>query len=202
MSTTGTQMITKVRQRLADTTNSTFGTDELLKWINDGSDEFAATTGVISTTANITTDAATFTFDLLTSLSNYLNVFTVAFAGVPLDFAPRHEIHTVWGEDTGTPLAWSVWGDVLYIDLKASTASGSSALNAFYTRTPTLMTAVGNTFDFPATWEYAVVAYACYRAHDSKRETGLAERARAEFDVARQAAAKVTETKLTTGGYG
>lgn len=199
---TGTQLNTKIRQRLADSTDASFGDDELMRWANDGSDEFAATTGCMSDSTNIPTDGATFSFDLITALTNYTNVFAVTYAGIPLDYAPRHEIRTQWGASAGTPLAWSVWGDKLYTDLKGATATGANALTAFYTRTPTLMTAVGNTFDFPATWEFAIIAYVCYRAHDSKRETGLADRARAEFDVARQAAAKITEAKLMTGGYG
>lgn len=199
---TGTQIITKIRQRLADSTDNSFGNDELMRWLNDGADEFAATTGIISQATDIAADGATFEYTLTSDLTNYVNVFAVYYASVPLDYAPRHEIRSIWGATVGTPLAWSVWGDVLSIDLKATTASSGSALEVFYTRTPVRLTAVGDIFDFPDEWDYAAIAYACYRAHDSKRETGLADRARAEFDVARQAAAKIAETKLMTGGYG
>ena len=196
----GSDIITKVRERIEDIDDQSFDDTILLSFINDGATEFAATTGVIQDTVTIDT-ANDYIFDLVSPLTNHINVFAVQYALVPLDWMTQAEVSTQLGVSTGTPTAWTVWGDKLYLDIKATTASGVNALTVYYTRTPTNMTATSDTLDFPARWEPAIVAYAAYRAHDSNRESGLADRQRAEFDSMRQAASGISNAQIQSSGY-
>lgn len=200
---TGLTLLNRSRDRLSDATDQSFDNTVLMRYANDGAKEFTSTTGVLQSTDTINTDgsASTFTTNNTTGL---INVFQVQYAKVPLDFSPRNEIAIRWGATVGTPLAWSIWAEILYFDLIPTSASGSNAITIFYTRNPVAMdeSDTSSTFDFPDEWETFIVSYIVYRALDSIREGSLAARARQEFDLGRQAAATSVQNKLLGGGYG
>jgi hypothetical protein len=193
---TGTTLIDQIRDELQDTTDTSFGTAELLRYLNRGAKEFCATTGCLQDTQTINTDGATFSFTLSASCTNLVAVFDVEYAGVPLSRTYRHEVIYQFGASAGTPTAWYEFKGVLYIDLKATTATGSSALTVFYLRTPTDMTAVGSTFDFPDEWESAIISYALARCYKSQRDTILAEQEMRKYETMRQTAFAINKFKL------
>jgi len=193
---TGTTLITKIRDELQDTTDASFGTAELLRYLNRGATEFCATTGCLQDTQTINTDGATFSFTLSASCTNLITVYGLQYAGIFLPPTYIHEITYKFGASVGTPTTWYQFGGVLYIDLKATTATGTSALNVFYLRTPTDMTAVGSTFDFPNEWESAIVAYAMARCYASQRDTVLEAKQMAKYETMRQTAFAINKYKL------
>jgi hypothetical protein len=193
---TGTTVIAEVRDELQDTTDTSFGTAELLRYINRGATEFCATTGCLQDSTTINTDSTNFKFTLSTSLTNPLVVFAVEYAGVPLYRTYRHEVSYQFGASTGTPTAWYEFAGALYLDLIATTATGSDALTVFYVRIPTDMSAVGSTFDFPDEWKPAIVQYAMARCYASQRDTVLEAKCMAEYEKLRQSAYAINKWKL------
>lgn len=200
---TGLTLINRTRDRLSDATDQSFDNTVLMRYANDGAKEFTSTTGVLQSTTTINTDGSASTFST-SSIAGLINVFQTQYAQVPLDFSPRNEIAIQWGASVGTPLAWSIWAQLLYFDLIPTLATGSSAVTIFYTRNPVAMdeSDTSSTFDFPSEWETFIVSYMVYRALDSMREGALAERPRQEYDQGRQAAAASVQSKLLGGGYG
>ena len=201
---TGLTLLTRARDRLSDATDQSFDDTTLMRYANDGAKEFTSTTGVQQATTTIDTNGVKSTFSISSSAPTFINVFQVHYAEIPLDFSPRNEIGIRWGASVGTPSAWSIWTKTLYLDLIPTAATGSNAITIFFTRTPTVMdeSDTSSTFNFPGEWEYAIISYIVYRALDSMREGVLADRARQEFDIARQAAASSNQNKLLGGGYG
>lgn len=203
MTTVASEIITKVRLRLDDQSDTSIDDNVIIEFANDGAREFSSTTGVIQDTSNIASDNSHFTFDILGGLTNWVNIFAVNFAGLPLIWQPRYEISEVYGSESTTPTKWSIWGDLLYLDKVAPTATGADAINLFYTRYSTNMDTndTGATFDFPDKWLPAIISYVQYRILDSDRDDGLADRAKAEYDALRKNAALINEAVLQGGGY-
>ncbi len=193
---TGTTLIAKVRDELQDTTDASFSTSELLRYLNRGATEFCATTGCLQDTATINTNGATFSFTLSSSCTNLVAVFNVQYAGIFLAPTYIHEITYKFGASVGTPTAWYQFAAVLYIDLKATTATGSSALTVFYLRTPVDMSAVGSAFDFPNEWESGIISYALARCYKSQRDTILAEQEMVKYETMRATALAINKFKL------
>lgn len=193
---TGQTVIDQIRDELQDTTDTSFGDEELLRYINRGAMEFCATTWCLQDTAYIATDASHFMFTQSTYLTNPVILFAVEFNGTPLTRTYRHEISYKFGESSGTPTSWYEFGKVLYIDLIAPSASDASALNVFYVRTPTDMTAVSSTFDFPDEWESAIVNYGIARAFVTQRDTILAAEHMSKYEAMRQDAIINNRVKL------
>jgi len=196
---TGQNIIDDIRDELADTTDLSFGDALLLRYINRGAKEFSATTGCLQATANINTDNTNFSFTLSGSCTNLVKVFDVQFNGVPLSPTFRHEVSYEFGASSATPDNTTVWyefGGVLYISVIAPTATGSSALNVFYLRTPTDMSAVSSAFDFPDEWDSAIVNYAIARCRYTDRDAILASTEMARYDTMRQTALLINKGKL------
>lgn len=192
----GSDIITKIRDELQDADDGSFGDALLLRYINRGATEFCATTGCLQDTDTINTDSTNFQFTLSTYLTKYVVVFDVEYNGTPLSRTYRHELSYKFGASTGTPTAWYEFKGILYLDLIASTATGSSALTVFYTRTPTDMTAVDSTFDFPNEWESAIISYATARCFISQRDAVLASEQMTKYESMRQTVYHINKYKL------
>ena len=173
---TGQNIIDQIRDELLDTTDLSIDDAVLLRYINRGAKEFCTFSGALQDTANISTDATNYTFTLSASLTNPVVVFNVSFNGVPLSRTFKHEVSYAFGASSGTPdnsNAWYEYAGVLYIEIIPPTATGSSALNIDYIRFPVAMSAVSSTFDFPAEYEPAIVAYGIARARYTDRDSIL-----------------------------
>ena len=196
---TGTTLINQVRDILVDTTDQAFTDAEILRYLNRGAKEFCATTGCLQSTVTINTDNSNFKFTLSASTTNLLVVFDVEFNGVPLSRTYRHQVSFEYGASSGTPdntTSWYEFGGVLFIELVAPSATGSSALTVFYIRTPTEMSAVGSTFDFPGEWEPAIVNYAIAQCFAVQRDTILEAKHMGEYEKMRQSAFAINKSKL------
>ncbi len=199
---TANDLIIKARRRLNDFTDESFEDAPLIDWTNQGAKEFTSRAAVLQSADTINTDGSNSTFNV-SNLTNFVNAFSVQYAGIQLGFTPRPQIIIAWGTSVGTPVTWSIWGELLYFDVIPTLATGSDAITVFYSRTPTEMSTSDTSaaFDFPQEWEFAIVAYMTYRALDSIREGSLASRQRAEFDAALASAAEVTAAKTLGGGF-
>ena len=193
---TGQNIIDEIRDELQDTTDLSFGTAELLRYINRGAKEFCATTGCLQQASIITTNGTANSWPLSTSLTNPFKVFAVEFAGTPLSPTYHHEVTYDFGGSSGTPTAWYEFGGRLYVDTIPPSASGTSALTVWYLRTPTDMTAVSSTFNFPDEWDSAIVQYAIARCHHSNRDTVLEATHMAKYEAMRQTAFAINKNKL------
>lgn len=193
---TGQNIIDEIRDELQDTTDLSFGTAELLRYINRGAKEFCATTGCLQDVATINTDGAYHSWSLSASLTNPVIVFSVEFAGVPLGRTYHHEVTYDFGGSSGTPVAWYEAKGRLYVDSIPPVASGVSALTVWYLRTPTDMTAVSSDFDFPDEWDSAIINYAIARCHHSTRDTVLEATHMAKYEAMRQTAFLINKNKL------
>lgn len=193
---TGTTLIAKIRDELQDTTDQSFADELLLRYINRGATEFCSTTGCLQKSAYIATDATNFKFTLSSYLTNPVVVYDVEYNGTPLNRTFRHEVTYKFGASSGTPIAWYEFGGSLFIDIIAPVATGASALNAFYIGTPTDLSAVGSTFDFPNEWESAIVSYAIARCFATQRDTVLAAEHMAKYETMRQSCYAINKYKL------
>lgn len=196
---TGQDKIDEIRDEIQDATDLSFSDAELLRFINRGSKEFCATTGCYQAIANINTDNTNFSFTLSGSCTNLVKVFDVQFNGVPLSPTFRHEVNYEFGASSSTPdntTNWYELGGVLYISVIAPTATGASALNVFYLRTPTDMSAVSSTFDFPDEWDSAIVNYVIARCRYTDRDSILASTEMASYNAMRQTAFLINKAKL------
>lgn len=190
---TGTTLINEIRDEIQDTTDLSFGEAPLLRYINRGATEFCATTGCLQSTGAITTDNTNFKF-ALSSLTNLVVVYDVEYSGTPISRTFRHEVTYKFGASSGTPTCWYEFGGYLYVDLIPP--SSSTALVAFYCRTPTDLSAVGSTFDFPDEWRSAIVSYAIARCLATQRDSVLAAEHMAKYETMRQTAYAVNKYKL------
>lgn len=196
---TGQSIIDEIRDELQDTTDLSYTDAEILRFINRGAKEFCVRTGAYQATANINTDATNFKFTQSASLTNPFFVIAVQFNGVPLSPTKRHEITYEFGASSATPdntTAWYEFGGILYISVIAPTATGSSALNIFYFRTPTDMTAVSSTFDFPDEWDSAIIAYGIGRCRHKDRDTILEGTQMAKYESMVQTAWSLNKFKI------
>jgi hypothetical protein len=137
---TGTTLINKIRPPLQDATDTSFSNADLLRYINEGATKFCATTGCLQDTANIATNNSAYSFTASGSLTNMVVVYALQFNGTPLSRTFIHEVSYKFGDTSGTPdenTRWYEFGGVIYVEIIPPTATGSSALNAFYVRTPT-----------------------------------------------------------------
>lgn len=200
MSTTASTLIDQIRRRLADYSDEAYGDNLLIVAMNEGAAIFAETTGCCQAIHNFTSGSAISSIALsnLTNV-NYINIYAVEYASGKLDFAPRYEA-AKWVPAAGTPIGWSVWADTLYIDTIV-TLSATNDIDVSYTYVPTDMTTTSSNIGIPDKWLTAIKAYARFYIHDMNRETGLADRAWAEFVMIQQAAAKVNEALMSSGGY-
>lgn len=196
---TGQNIIDEIRDELQDTTDVSFGDPELLRYINRGAKEFCVRTGAYQATANIDTDNSAFKFTLSASLTNSFLIASVEFNGTPLSPTKRHELSYKFGASSATPdntTAWYEFGGSLYISVIAPTATGASALNIFYFRTPTDMTAVDDTFDFPDEWDSAIIAYGIGRCRHEDRDTILEGTQMAKYEAMVQTAWQINRGKI------
>lgn len=196
---TGQDIIDQIRDGLQDTDDLSIDNAVLLRDINRGAKEFCVFSGALQDTANIDTNAAAYTFTLSASLTNPVVVFNVSFNGVPLSRTFKHEVSYAFGASAGTPdnsNAWYEYAGVLYIEIIPPTATGASALNIDYIRTPTDMTAVSSTFDFPAEYEPAIVAYGIAHARYGDRDSILGSTEMSFYYSIRAGAYEINKNKL------
>jgi len=196
---TGSDVIAKIRDELQDATDLSFDEAVLLRYINRGATEFCATTGALQDTDTINTDNSSFSFLLSTSLTNPVAIFKVEFNGVPLSPTFSHEAAFEYGASSGTPTGQTGWYEFagkLYIEVIPPTATGTSALNVFYYRTPTDMSSVGDTFDFPDIWQPAIVEYAIAKGFSTQRDSVLNAQNMARYEAMRQSAWSLNKSKL------
>ena len=196
---TGQNILDEVRDELQDATDESFTDAEILRFINRGAKEFCARTGCYQTTTTINTDASNFKFTLSGSTTNLVAVADVEFNGTPLSRTYRHEVTTKFGANAATPditTGWYEFGGVLFLEVVAPTATGASALTVFYFRTPTDLTAVGDTFDFPDEWDSAIIAYAIGRCRHEDRDTILEGSQMAKYEAMVQTAFGINKFKL------
>lgn len=196
---TGQDIIDEVRDLLQDTTDESFSDAVILRYINRGAKEFCATTGCLQDTATIDTDSATYIFTLSSSCTNPFLIINVQFNGTPLTKTFLHEVTYKFGASSGTPdqsTNWYEFGGKLYISIKAITATGSSALTVFYVRTPTDLSAVGDTFDFPDEWDSAIIAYAVAHCRYTDRDTILQSSEMSKYEAMRQNVFLINKNKI------
>lgn len=200
---TGQNIIDEVRDELQDTTDESFADALLLRYVNRGAKEFCVRTGCLQATANIVTDATNYKFTQSSSLTNPFFIISVEFNGTPLSRTYRDEITTKFGASSATPditTSWYELGGVLFISVIAPVATGSSALNIYYLRTPTDLSAVSGTFDFPDAWDSAIIAYAIGRCRHEDRDTILEGSQMAKYEAMIQSAYAVNRGKISGSG--
>jgi len=199
MATTASTLNDQIRRRLADYSDEAYSNNLLIAAMNEGVGVFAPATGCCQAIHNFT--SGTGSTVALSGLTNvkFINVYAVEYASGKLDFAPRYEA-AKWVPAAGTPTGWSVWGATLYLDAIA-TLSSTDDIDVSYTYVPDDMTTTSSNIGIPDKWLPAIKAYARYYIHDMNRETGLADRAWAEFVMIQQAAAKINEALMAKGGY-
>lgn len=196
---TGQTIIDEIRDKLLDATDLSIEDAVLLRRINRGAKEFCVFSGALQDTANINTDASAYTFTLSASLTNPVVVFNVSFNGTPLSRTFKHEVSYAFGASSGTPdnsNAWYEYAGVLYIEIIPPTATGSSALNVDYIRFPTAMTAISDTFDFPAEYEPAIVAYGIAHSRYADRDSILGSTEMSIYYSIRAGAYEINKGKL------
>jgi len=196
---TGQDIIDEIRDETQDTDDLSVDDAVLLRYINRGAKDFCTLSGALQGTANINTDNTNFKFTLSASLTNNVAVFEVEFNGTPLSRTFHHEVTYQFGADKETPTnatAWFEFNGVLYIEVIPPTATGADALNISYFRTPTVMTAVGSTFDFPAEYEPAIVDWGIARVRYSDRDSILASSEMAQYYAIREGARAINKNKL------
>lgn len=205
---TAQQLIDSIRDRMADSSDVAYTAAAIIRHANDGARQFAATTGCMQESFAFTMDgnSSYITFARITTDTGHKPV-TVFAVNCPsrLDFAPLYEtvgwpVYWVGMTDvstSGQPTAWTLWGEVVRFDIKPA---ANMVAAAYYTRIPAEMTAVDSVFDFPAQWEQAIKSYVRFCLHDTDRESGLADRAFAEYEADRQAAFAHTQAQIG-GGY-
>lgn len=200
MATTADTLITEIRRRLADVDDEAYSNDLLIGAMNEGATIFSETTGCCQAIHNFTSGSAISSL-ALSGLTNvkYINVYAVEYASGKLDFAPRYEA-AKWTPSSGTPAGWSIWGDILYLDTIV-TLSSTNDIDVSYTYIPDDMTSTSSNIGIADKWLPAIKAYARFYIHDLNRETGLADRAWAEFILIQQAAARINEALMSGGGY-
>lgn len=201
MATTASTLITAIRRRLQDETDASYGDSSLIDAMNEGGKIFASTTGCCQAIHNFTSGTAVSSIDISISglTYRYINIYSVEYASGKLDFAPRYEA-AKWSPAVGTPTGWSVWADTLYLDTIV-TLSSTNDVDVSYTYVPADMADSSSNIGIPEKWLPAIKAYARFYIHDMNRETCLADRAYAEFELMRQAAAKINEALMGGGGY-
>lgn len=196
---TGQNIIDEVRDELQDTTDKSFEDAELLRYINRGAKEFCARTLCLQNTGNINTDNTNYKFTLSSSLTNPIMVIDVEFNGTPLTRTFRHEVTYKFGASSATPdntTMWYEFNGVLYVSVIPPTATGSSALNVYYARIPTDMSAVSSDFDFPDEWDSAVIAYAIGRCRHEDRDSVLEGSQMAKYEAMVQTVWQINKYKL------
>ena len=195
----GQNIIDEIRDGTLDATDLSVDDAVHLRNINRGAKEFCTFSGALQDTTNINTDASAYTFTLSASLKNPVVVFNVSFNGVPLSRTFKHEVSYAFGASAGTPdnsNAWYEYAGVLYIEIIPPTATGSSALNIDYIRTPVAMAAVGSTFDFPAEYEPAIIAYGIAHVRYPDRDTILGSIEMAVYYSIRAGAYEINKNRL------
>lgn len=196
---TGTTVIEEIRDELQDADDLSITDAEFLRYINRGATEFCAQTGSLQDTDTINTDNSAFSFLLSASLTNPIKIFKVEFNSVPLTPTFTHEVQREFGAASATPTnltGWYEFGGRLYIEVIAPTATGTSALNVFYLRTPADMTSVGDTFDFPDLWKPAIVEYGIAKGFASQRDSVLEALHMARYEAQKQAAFAINKNTL------
>lgn len=199
----GTTAAAGIRGRLADVNDDAYSNNLLLEFLNEGITEFASTTGVCQHTKEVAPDGTNSYINLSTGNLDYrfVSIYAVQYNNIALDFAPAYEVRH-WNAVSGTPTAWNVWADAtnerMYFDaIPAITAN----VKLWFTYIPDDMTATSDTVGVPEKYHPALKAYTEFRVRASDRESGLADRAYAEYEKLRLAAAKINESLLSTGGY-
>jgi len=185
---TAANLTADVRKRLADEDDMSYGDSLIRQFLSEGSSIFAGTTGCCQTTHDFTTDGSAATLSLTTMTYQWVAVYNVTDNGTELSFAPRHEA-VRWGTAvSGTAAGYSMWGDTLYLD---AIPDADRTVQVYYTYIPDELSASSDTVLIPVKWETAIVAYAEYRCRAVDRETGLADRAYAEFESLRISAQQI-----------
>ena len=197
----GPNSASSIRGRLQDIDDTAYSDNLLMNYISDAQQDFALT-GCCQHSADVTPDGSNSYISLNTTTLTYqhMSIYAVTHNNLPLDFAPMSEAR-YWSPSSGTPTAWTIWmvsgEDRMYFD---TIPTITYAVTIWFTFIPVVLTSTSDTLIVPDKWHTALKAYTEYRVRSMDREDGLADRAFAEYQGLRQAAARVYEGLLTTGG--
>lgn len=181
------------RLRLADASDLAYDTSMLTSFYNDAIRDFCSATGVMQDTKDVTTSSATMTYASLSSHDvNTVYLIIVLTTGVPLQYAPPYEAGT-FTSSSGAATAWSTWGRTIYLN------GTTTDLRIFFTYIPDALINTTDAVLLPDQWLPAIAAYMEFRCRSMDRETGLADRAWAEYVAARTACAQTTNLQQRGG---
>jgi len=192
-----------IRGRLQDIDDTSYSNNLLMNFLSDAQQDFALT-GCCQHRKEVTPDGSNSYINLTTTTLTYqhLAVYAVTHNNLPLDFAPQHEARYWASPSSGTPTAWTIWmvsgADRMYFDAIPDT---SPNVIVWFTFVPALLTSTSDNLLIPDKWHNALKAYVEWKVRATDREDGLADRAWAEYQSARETAAMLNEAYLTTGGH-
>lgn len=193
------ELLTMVRQRLADVTDESYDDELLLSFYNLTAKDFAQT-GCCQAMDTITTGSGITTYDLTSLTYTHLNIYSVRYNYVKLDFAPRWEADR-WDSSTNrTPSFWSVWGNTMYFDTTFNVQS-ADPLEVFYVYVPDDATSVDTVVAIPDKWTPALLEHILYQCRDTKEQAGLGDRALQIYLAHKETARRMYEMLLGKGGY-
>jgi len=178
---TQAEAVTKVRERLDETTAATWTDAQLRGWINEAVRDVARLSETIQSTATITITSTDITNGVQewTLDSTTLRVYRVEYKATgqtnvyPLEYGDFNNLDAVWWTrktiSTGTPQMFTLWGypPQLKIVLYPKPALAGT-LTVYYYKVPADLatdgTAASTTLSVPNGWEDLVYEYVTYLA--------------------------------------
>jgi hypothetical protein len=178
---TQAEAVTKVRERLDETTAATWTNEQLRGWINEAMRDVARLSETIQSTATITITSTDITNGVQewTLDGTTLRVYRVEYKPTgqtnvyPLEYGDFNNLDAVWWTrktiSTGTPQMFTLWGypPQLKIVLYPKPALAGT-LTVYYYKVPADLatdgTAAATTLSVPNGWEDLVYEYVTYLA--------------------------------------
>ena len=187
-----------IRGRLQDLDDEAYSDNLLMNFLSDAQQDFALTgccQDLYSPTPN-----GSYSFMWLTPTDQTLSIYAVTRNDVPLNFAPMSEAR-YWTPASGVPTAYTIWQNSSTDQMRFDTIPDTlKAINIFRTYIPSELSSTTTTLKVPTKWHTALKAYVEYRVRSTDREDGLADRAFAEYQAAKEHAYRIYEAMFQTGG--
>ena len=194
MSKTAAEVIASARAILADTYDEAFNATDLLDWLNEGQQRFAAETHCCQkiTTKAVTSPTTAFS-TLLSAEDTVQELLLIGRVersdGSVLPKAPLTESKTKQASGVVIPTRYSVFADTLILDLVSDPAEN---LTVYYSYVPVKITNTATVLTIPDQYEGAIVKYIVFCGHLQMRDAGLANGAFGEYELIKNQAVNLT----------
>lgn len=178
------EIATRVKRQFGDESGVQITDDDVIRWTNDAMREIASSNDLLQTRATTALVVGQAEYTLPPDILLLRSVHMAGKKLTPLSTREAEE-YTIDTGAKGSPSTFWIWANKIKL-YPAPDVADPDDLQIYYTRTPALVTVVGNTPELPVEYHSRIVEYCLAQAYELDENWEAAQQKGNQFTVGLQ----------------